>query len=199
MLVVVGVLVTAGCAIQSDAASSPPALAPASTGPTASAADDVADGQPGPAPTSSSGVTGDARCTDGKPVAIKGYEVGAFEGWWNSTPADADGDYSDPSTWPKEVLQHPATARVVTDTGHVLEVCDRGTGLDVAGYTAPKDHHGWPRHSVVLLDARTGKLLATLSSGSAGAWGRPVSPTPRCDVQGRCSDLVMATRARVTG
>jgi hypothetical protein len=114
-------------------------------------------------------MTGDAQCTDGRPVTIDGHEVGGFEGWWNSTPADADGGYADPSTWPKEILQHPATAQVVTDTGAVIEVCDRGTGLDAEGYTAPKGHQGWPKHRVVLLDARTGKLLESLGSVPAGA------------------------------
>lgn len=169
--VVVGVLAVSGCAITSDAAgASPPvtASAPASpTGPAASGADDVADGQV--APTSPTGITADAECTDGTPVTVDGEELGGFEGWWNSTPADADGGYADPSTWPKEILEHPATAQVVTDTGAVLEICDRGTGFDTAGYRAPKDHSGWPAHRVVLLDARTGKLLATLGSGSAGA------------------------------
>ncbi|MFC8733217.1 hypothetical protein ACFT5B_12230 [Luteimicrobium sp. NPDC057192] len=162
--VVVGVLAVSGCAIKSDAAvAAPPAASDAATQrATEPAVDPTFAGLTGPAPTSSSGVSADARCTDGTPVTIDGDEVGGFEGWWNSTPADADGNYADPSTWEPWIAEHPATAEVATDTGLALEVCDRGTGFDTAGYRAPQDHHGWPPHSVVLLDARTGKLLKTL-------------------------------------
>jgi len=163
--VVVGVLAVSGCAIKSDAAGAAPPPTASDTATqhaTPSAPDQGAGGLTGPAPTSSSGVSADARCTDGKPATIDGDQVGGFEGWWNSTPADADGNYADPSTWEPQMVEHPATAEVATDTGVALEVCDRGTGFDTAGYRAPKDHHGWPRHSVVLLDARTGKLLETL-------------------------------------
>jgi len=167
--VVIGVLAVAGCAITSDATgAAAPASVTASSGATTAAAYATA-GAPEPAPTSSSGVSGTALCDEGTPVTVDGDEVGGFEGWWNSTPADADGNDADPSTWPKEMLEHPATAQVVAATGHVLEVCDRGTGFDAATYRAPQDRRGWPRHGVVLLDARTGKLLEVLGSGSAGA------------------------------
>jgi hypothetical protein len=59
--------------------------------------------------------------------------------------------------------------QVVADTGRVLEVCDRGTGFDTAAYRAPKDTAGWPKNGVVLLDARTRKLLEILGSVQAGA------------------------------
>ena len=168
----VGVLAVSGCAIKSDAAGAVP---PPTASDTATQHATVPEGDPtfagltGPAPSSWSGVSADARCTDGKPVTIDGHEVAGFEGWWNSTPADADGGYADPSTWPKEILQHPTTAQVVTDTGAVLEVCDRDTGFDAAGYEAPKNHHRWPAHRVVLLDARTGEVLQVLRPAHSDA------------------------------
>ncbi|MGC5168910.1 hypothetical protein [Luteimicrobium sp. DT211] len=164
--VVVGVLAVSGCAIKSDAAGAAPPPTASDTAAqhaTKSAPDQGAGGLTGPAPTSSSGVSADATCTDGKPVTIRGDRVGGFEGWWNSTPADADGGYAEPSTWEPVMLEHPATAQVVTDTGAAIEVCDRGTGFDTESYRAPKSRSGWPKHGVVLLDARTGKLLETLS------------------------------------
>jgi len=87
------------------------------------------------------------------------YEVGGLEGWWNSIPADTDGSYLPVEEWPQEVLDHPATATVETVTGTVLESFDRRTCAPVEGYVPPRPET-LPADAIVVLDARTGEVLA---------------------------------------
>lgn len=87
------------------------------------------------------------------------YEIGGLEGWWNAIPADPDGRYLPVEEWPQQILDHPATATVVTVSGTVLESFDRRTCGPVEGYVPPPPET-LPADAIVVLDARTGEVLA---------------------------------------
>ncbi len=87
------------------------------------------------------------------------YEIGGLEGWWNAIPADTDGGYLPVVEWPQQILDHPATATVETVSGTVLESFDRRTCGPVEGYVPPPPET-LPADAIVVLDARTGEVLA---------------------------------------
>ncbi|QUB99102.1 hypothetical protein [Cellulosimicrobium cellulans] len=87
------------------------------------------------------------------------FEIGGLEGWWNAIPADTDGGYLPVEEWPQQVLDHPATATVETVSGTVLESFDRRTCGPVEGYVPPPPET-LPADAIVVLDARTGEVLA---------------------------------------
>ena len=87
------------------------------------------------------------------------YEIGGLEGWWNAIPADPDGGYLPVEEWPQQILEHPATATVETVSGTVLESFDRRTCGPVEGYVPPPPET-LPADAIVVLDARTGEVLA---------------------------------------
>ncbi|NMF30414.1 hypothetical protein [Cellulosimicrobium aquatile] len=86
-------------------------------------------------------------------------EIGGLEGWWNANPADTDGGYLPVEEWPQQILDHPATATVETVSGTVLESFDRRTCGPVEGYVPPPPET-LPADAIVVLDARTGEVLA---------------------------------------
>lgn len=87
------------------------------------------------------------------------FEIGGLEGWWNAIPADTDGGYLPVEEWPQQILDHPATATVETVSGTVLESFDRRTCGPVEGYVPPPPET-LPADAIVVLDARTGEVLA---------------------------------------
>lgn len=91
-------------------------------------------------------------------AAPPGSGAVALEGWWNSSPINADGTPLDPAQWDPRVLAHPRTAQVDTSTGVVLESNDRYTCGPVEGYVPPP-LDSLPADSLVILDADTGEIL----------------------------------------
>lgn len=91
-----------------------------------------------------------------------GALAGDLEGWWNATPADADGDVlTDPADWASELREHPRVATVDVDSGTVLSLYDRvACTQDPAGYVPPAPTPAWAPGATVVLDADTGEVLA---------------------------------------
>ncbi|KRC42863.1 hypothetical protein ASE27_00835 [Oerskovia sp. Root918] len=85
--------------------------------------------------------------------------LGGLEGWWNSFPADLDGDVLPVEEWPQEILDHPVTAQVETRSGTVLETFDRRSCTSVPDYVPPP-LDTLPAESIVVLDVETGEILA---------------------------------------
>ncbi|MBO1752492.1 hypothetical protein J4G33_11835 [Actinotalea sp. BY-33] len=84
-----------------------------------------------------------------------------FEGWWNSTPADADGKViHDPERWPTQLRDHPRVAVVRTDPLEVISTWDRVVcGPDET--FAPDPSVDWTADGIVLVDMDTGETLDT--------------------------------------
>lgn len=80
-----------------------------------------------------------------------------FEGWWSSSPADADGNIlTDPADWPAQMREHPRTALVDAATGRVVSTWDRLACGPIPDFTAPSQLTG---SQIVVLDADTGEVL----------------------------------------
>lgn len=85
----------------------------------------------------------------------------AYEGWWNSTPADADGNVvTAPALWPEPERSHPRVALVATDTGDVLSTWDRVACGPAPGYV-PTPRADWPPSSIAVVDMDTGETVGT--------------------------------------
>ena len=86
-----------------------------------------------------------------------------YEGWWSSSPADADGGIlTDPADWPPIMREHPQTTIIDTRTGKVLETFDRYACGPIVGYLVPAELE-LPPDAVVVVDAITGEILETMS------------------------------------
>jgi hypothetical protein len=122
---------------------------------TVGVADTVAQASPteGTEPGSASAP---APCAEFPPV---GPLPGDLEGWWNGTPADADGNVvTDPELWPAEPREHPRVALVDTDTGAPVSTWDRVACGPDPDY-APVPQVDWPAGSVAIVDMDTGETL----------------------------------------
>jgi hypothetical protein len=85
-----------------------------------------------------------------------------IEGWWSSSPADADGNIlTDPARWPEQLREHPRVALVDTDTRSVISTWDRRTCGPDDSYQ-PIIDAGWPAGSIAVMDMDTGALISTL-------------------------------------
>lgn len=93
------------------------------------------------------------------------WEVGGLEGWWNATPANADGTVMAVEEWPQQILDHPATVQVETVSGAVLESFDRRVCGPVEPYVPPP-LDTLPADAIVVLDALTGEILAQQPLGA---------------------------------
>lgn len=84
---------------------------------------------------------------------------GDVEGWWSSSPADAQGNIlRDPAEWPAAPREHPRVALVDTDTGAVISTWDRiACGPDPT--FVPTRKPDWPAHSVAVVDMDTGETV----------------------------------------
>lgn len=111
-----------------------------------------------PMPSAATATGGErTMCAEFPPVEPSGR--GGSEGWWSSSPADADGNIlTDPADWPPIVRDHPRTAVVDTRDLVVIETWDRYACGPVADYTLPTDI-SWPEAAVVVLDVDTGQIV----------------------------------------
>ena len=93
---------------------------------------------------------------------------GDVEGWWNSSPADAQANIlQDPGLWPAEPREHPRVALVDTDTATVISTYDRiACGPDP--HFVPRTQADWPPHSVAVVDIDTGKTIQILATHDNG-------------------------------
>lgn len=90
------------------------------------------------------------------------YQAGDSEGWWSSSPADADANIiEDPARWPSEPREHPRVALVDTDSLAVISTWDRVTCGPASDYT-PAPATDWPPGSVVVVDIDSGDVLQVL-------------------------------------
>lgn len=89
-----------------------------------------------------------------------GDHPGDGEGWWNATPADSSGNViDDPSKWPDPRMRaHPRVALVDTDSARVISTYDRISCGPIPDFHPVADP-SWPPHSVVVVDADTGKVI----------------------------------------
>jgi hypothetical protein len=100
--------------------------------------------------------------------AVGGPSGGDVEGWWSSSPADAQGNIlRDPTLWPPEPREHPRVALVDTDTAAVLSTWDRIACGPDPGFVATAQA-GWPAHAVALVDMGTGETIGILGSAGNG-------------------------------
>ncbi|HEY0186692.1 MAG TPA: hypothetical protein VGC67_04320 [Cellulomonas sp.] len=104
-----------------------------------------------------------ALCAEFPAVAATGH--GDLEGWWSSSPADADGSIiEDPDDWPDPRLrEHPRVAVVDVASGAVISTWDRTTCGDDPDYVAVRTDE-WPtaeEAGSVVLDMDTGEVLGT--------------------------------------
>lgn len=91
---------------------------------------------------------------------------GTYEGWFNSTPADAEGRIiTDPQEWPDEIREHPSVVLVNTWTNQVVASYDRVDCGPVEGWQLPLDTSTWPSESVVVVDASTNEVVEHLAVG----------------------------------
>lgn len=87
---------------------------------------------------------------------------GDLEGWWSSTPADAQGNVlTDPADWPAQPREHPRVAVEDVATGRVVSTWDRRTCGPIPDFRPPSGLSG---SGVAVLDADTGEVL--VRSGS---------------------------------
>ncbi|BDO43572.1 hypothetical protein CELD12_30620 [Cellulomonas sp. NTE-D12] len=85
---------------------------------------------------------------------------GDVEGWWSSTPADADGNVlTDPADWPAQLREHPRTALVDAATGRVVSSWDRRTCGQIPDFRPPSGLSG---NQLVVLDADSGAVLESM-------------------------------------
>jgi hypothetical protein len=94
---------------------------------------------------------------------------GDLEGWWNGTPANADGSIiQNPEDWPdSRPREHPRVAVVAVATAEVYSTWDRTTCGDDPTYT-PIRTDQWPavgEVDTVVLDMDTGEVLSAESLG----------------------------------
>lgn len=88
------------------------------------------------------------------------------DGWWNASPATADGAVvRDSSDWPDpRPREHPRVVLVDVDEGVVLSAWDRvACDDDIPGYVPPAPGPGWEPGTIVVLDADTGELLDSMT------------------------------------
>jgi hypothetical protein len=112
-----------------------------------------ATSEPGPAVSSSTPVP----CAEFPPQRATGAID--YEGWWSSTPADADGNVlTDPADWDAKVREHPRTILIDTTTGQVVSAWDR-LACQSFTPTAPTIDPAWPANSIVIIDADSGLLI----------------------------------------
>lgn len=79
------------------------------------------------------------------------------EGWWSSTPADANGNVlTDPAQWPAQLRDHPRTVVLDPATGRVISSWDRRTCGPIPDFPAPSGLSGT---GIVVLDADSGAVL----------------------------------------
>ncbi|MEL7976081.1 hypothetical protein AAG589_09490 [Isoptericola sp. F-RaC21] len=98
-----------------------------------------------------------------------GQPDGGYEGWFNSTPTDADGKaLRDPAEWPDEMREHPRVALVNTWTDTVVASYDRVRCGEVDGWQVPEDTSDWPPKSVVVVDVSTGEVVEHFAVGRDG-------------------------------
>lgn len=95
-------------------------------------------------------------CAEFPPV---GPLPGDVEGWWSSSPADAEANIlTDPADWPDEPREHPRVALVAVDTGEVISTWDRVVcGPDP--HFVPEVRPDWPAGRVVAVDMDSGEML----------------------------------------
>ncbi|GAB6940269.1 hypothetical protein JCM11754A_37960 [Isoptericola variabilis] len=100
---------------------------------------------------------------------VPGQPDGGYEGWFNSTPADADGKpLRDPADWPEQMREHPRVALVNTWSDTVVASYDRVRCGEVEGWQLPDDTSDWPRESVVVVDVSTGEVVEHFAVGRDG-------------------------------
>ncbi|WNM24431.1 hypothetical protein [Demequina capsici] len=95
---------------------------------------------------------------EGKPAG----SVGGMEGWWNSTPVAAC------DQWDQQILDHPDTVTINTYDDTMVEAYYR-TSIDALGvyanlgpdFVIPDPDPSWPADSMIVIDARTGEVLAS--------------------------------------
>jgi len=158
---VVGVLALAAIVIQ-------PSLYPTAdlppTGLTAGAPSSDDLGSLPTATPSAPDTNGVQRCAGFRPNesvdASRATDPAALEGWWNGTPTSPDGKDMPIESWPRQVLDHPATAQINTREGTVVETFDRRTCTSILGFTPPQAEN-LPSNSIVVIDAETGEVLET--------------------------------------
>ncbi|MBT8162684.1 MULTISPECIES: hypothetical protein [Arthrobacter] len=83
-------------------------------------------------------------------------KTGGYEGWWNATPADGN-----TAGLPVETVQ------VNTDTNEVIDGYNRTTKSTNIAYAVVPDP-AWPRHSVVVIDTSTNKVIASFKINADG-------------------------------
>lgn len=118
---------------------------------TATAATSASPSSPAPSATAY------AFCAEFPPLGPN--DMLPVEGWWNGSPADADGDVvQDPADWPEPVRSHPRVALVDTDTGEVLETWDRASCDNDTPFTYVPDEE-LPPGSVAVVDMDSGVVV----------------------------------------
>jgi hypothetical protein len=153
-VLVVGLLLVGGCA---SAGGGQPGAAPPDASADAPTASPPADpGQPArPGPD-----VAPSFCAELPPA--REARPGDLEGWFNATPARADGSVlQDPEQWGEPLMRlHPRVALVDVDTATVISTYDRvACASEIPGYVPPAPGPQWTAGSTVILDADTGEVL----------------------------------------
>lgn len=87
---------------------------------------------------------------------------GDVEGWWSSSPADADAAIlTDPADWPDEMREHPRVALIAVDSAAVISTWDRVVCGPDPDYV-PEIGTDWPAGHLVAVDMDSGDLLQDL-------------------------------------
>lgn len=97
--------------------------------------------------------------------AIKAAPAGDFEGWWNSTPADADGEVlNDPDLWPEpNMREHPRVALVDGDAREVIIIYDRmACEHQTNSSYVPPVGMNFEERTIAIVDVDTGELLLSV-------------------------------------
>lgn len=106
-----------------------------------------------------SGVVVPALCAE-LPASSTPQSGGDLEGFFNATPADAEGHVlTDPADWlDPRMIEHPRVALVDTDTGAVISTYDRVV-CSVEAVYVPEPDAGWPPGSTAIVDMDTHEVL----------------------------------------
>ncbi|MDP5228465.1 MULTISPECIES: hypothetical protein [Arthrobacter] len=120
-------------------------------------------------PSANSVVDAFAIDANGNPAnrSTRAVKTGGYDGWWNSTPADGH-----TAGLPVETVQ------VNTDTSQVVDAYNRTTKITRVSYTVVPDP-AWPKHSIVIIDTSTGKVIANFKINADGS---PMGSGGRGDV-----------------
>jgi hypothetical protein len=156
-VVVVGGAVLSGCASASDNEPDPAPPAAVSEGDTDPSAE--------AAPTEDSETSSFDLCAEFPQMETSGH--GDLEGWWSSTPANADGSViEDPADWPEpKMVEHPRTAVIDVESGEVLSTWDRTTCTDAPAFV-PAPNEQWPavtddKREFVVVDMDSNEVVNT--------------------------------------